>query len=92
MGYIGVADRSGMGVIHKSERTQSVFFSKKSFNVIDKIENVSQAISSNLNLNLEKIKDTLSNLLEYIIEILVRDNILELEKVKLLEKKNNRDG
>lgn len=40
MGYICAIDREGEGVIHESERVQAVFFQRKYFNVVDKIENV----------------------------------------------------
>lgn len=43
MGYSGVADKSGIGIIHPSEPTQAVFFSKSSFDVIDRIQNIGAA-------------------------------------------------
>ena len=40
MGYIGVADRSGVGIIHESEKIQAVFFSVKGFDIVDKVQNI----------------------------------------------------
>ena len=43
LGIIGIADRSGAGIIHPSEKMQTVFFSIKSFDIVDKIQNVKAA-------------------------------------------------
>jgi hypothetical protein len=43
MGYVGIADRSQAAIIHENESMQAVFFSKKGFTVVDKIENVEEA-------------------------------------------------
>lgn len=45
MGYICAIDRQGEGVIHEMEKTQAVFFQRKYFNVIDKVENIRAAKS-----------------------------------------------
>ena len=45
LGYIGVADKSGKGIIHPSEKVQAVFFSTKSFKIIEKVENTDRTIS-----------------------------------------------
>ena len=39
LGYYGVADKHGQGIIHSSEPTQAVFFSTKGFDVVDKFLN-----------------------------------------------------
>jgi hypothetical protein len=40
MGYKGVADMSGAGIIHPAEKTQAVFFERSAFKVIDMIDNI----------------------------------------------------
>ena len=45
LGYIGIADKSGNGIIHPSEKVQAVFFSTKSFKIIEKVENTDRTIS-----------------------------------------------
>ncbi len=40
LGYVGIADL-GQGVIHPNEPVQAVFFSRRSINIIEKIENIS---------------------------------------------------
>jgi len=39
LGYEGVADKSGRGIIHPSEPMQAVFFSTKGFDVVNKVLN-----------------------------------------------------
>jgi hypothetical protein len=44
MGYICAIDRKGEGVIHESERVQAVFFQRKYFDVVDKVENIQASL------------------------------------------------
>jgi hypothetical protein len=39
LGYCGFADKSGIGIIHKAEPIQAVFFSRNAFKFIDRIKN-----------------------------------------------------
>lgn len=43
MGYIGVADKSGIGIIHPSESFQAVFFFRGAFDLIERVENVASS-------------------------------------------------
>lgn len=67
MGYIGVADRSGSGIIHESEKTQTVFFSVKGFKIVDKIDNIESSTSETIIVN--KLRKILES---YIISIIDR--------------------
>jgi len=40
LGYDGITDKSGIGIIHPAEPIQAVFFSKNSFDVVDRIKYV----------------------------------------------------
>jgi tRNA(Ser,Leu) C12 N-acetylase TAN1 len=51
LGYCGFADKSGMGVIHPNELIQAVFFSRKAFKLIDRIQNVSYEIQKINNID-----------------------------------------
>ena len=64
MGYIGVCDRDGLGIIHHAEPFQCVFFFKRAFDIEEKVENI--AIQPKPNL-LKKYKtllaDTFNNMI-----------------------------
>lgn len=63
LGYVGVADRKGQGIIHPSEPTQAVFFSTEGIeelevvrNVTDKKENYTTIHKSGNKMLIHKIK------------------------------------
>jgi len=43
MGYIGFADRSGIGIIHENEPFQALFLFRSAFNLIKRVQNVNQS-------------------------------------------------
>ncbi|MFW5800282.1 MAG: hypothetical protein ACOCV8_05655 [Spirochaetota bacterium] len=40
LGYICAIDRRGEGIIHENEKVQALFFQRRYFNVVDKVENI----------------------------------------------------
>lgn len=56
LGYVGVADRSGAGIIHPAEATQAVFFSSKGYKHIDMILN-KQHVKTKEFKNMEDFRD-----------------------------------
>lgn len=62
MGYCGVADKSGQGIIHPAERTQAVFFSKNAFKVVDRIRNnVNPERDPNYIIDYQSLQKTIGN-------------------------------
>jgi hypothetical protein len=66
MGYIGVADRSGIGIIHPSEKIQALFFSIKAFKIVDKVQNIGASQKTKVDYN--KIKKEIEKHINIILE------------------------
>jgi len=72
LGYIGIADKSGKGIIHPSEPLQAVFFSTKSFNILEKIENYARTNTTEENI-LESLKEKMDKLLVLIPTLILKN-------------------
>lgn len=83
MGYIGVADRSGFGIIHPNEKTQAVFFSIKSFRVMDKVENIEA--SHGRVIDRKEIEFQVKKHIEIITELADMDNLKDLLEQQILK-------
>lgn len=67
--YIGVADKSGTGIIHTSEPFQAVFFNRSFIDVVDRIENVGAPAVSN-----EKVLEATIKGVEFVIDTMLETN------------------
>ena len=47
LGYVGMADKSGAGIIHPAEPIQAVFFSTKAINIVETIRNTNPSNEKN---------------------------------------------
>jgi len=65
LGYAGVTDKTGQGIIHPNEPTQAVFFSKQAIRVVEMIHNVRRKKAKDYNYYPIKIK-TIDELLDII--------------------------
>lgn len=80
LGYTGMTD-DGTGVIHPNEPIQTVFFSKKTFKVVDKIYN------TEYDGNTTRIKDAVSPSKETKAQKYATTKRLEMEKLAILSQK-----
>jgi len=100
LGYDGIVDRTGQGIIHPSEPVQAVFFNKKGIKHIEEIENkmksknIDKRIMSDLTkqgiFNIKKFKE--SDLSHWFIvgvngNIKVKDVMIEIKNTQLFWEK-----